>query len=608
MWTLYMEIRAASKWRIDTVELIQFLRAILKVGRETFWSERAQLLVDEERARSAAPVGADVAMALIRIYAKFGDIQAIGRVVELTTEALGSEWAAAQEDYIETRVIAYARADLPATAAKALAMSGDYAAAVSDVGRSDSPRSSASRLTDTARRTPPYVMALIELLLAWARRREVSKAWACMSQLLSQGYGKSARAWNGLLHMHAIDVRYRYGLLEEAASRMHSAGVEADAATYNIMMHGSLLRGLTVKWKEWYQRMGQAGHKPGAVTYTTLFSQLARNGQWSEALNVLRTMRSANVRMTATTAASAMSMERLRNRSDRVMRRFRDRIVKGSVVSASEFAVAMATALDSPRRWTSEIALAIRCLEDGRISESAVVDAMAARLPGINAAQIPRRPLLHLLQCDAEHISAAFAAGIHASAGLFPEMGGTDGSGGSASTDGSNGSAPKTAPAGDSGAYMAVGERRRSYAQTLNVVIQFMLREGNLRQAEALIQTASEAKIDTGTPHTLISLLHAYMRTDTCQAGEDAGVATDNQRDRIAAVGRLGDSITAATFVPPTVLPIAQLVASIGSKDMAAAKEHFEQLERGVEDFPSIRAFNAMLQYACAQQDCELLE
>ncbi|KAJ2077532.1 hypothetical protein H4R24_005071 [Coemansia sp. RSA 988] len=611
MWTLYMEIRAAGKWRIDAVELMQFLRAILKVSRESFWSERAQLLVDEEKARAKAPVSADVTMALIRIYAKFGDIQAIGRVVEHTTETLGSEWTAAQEDYIETRAVAYARADLPVTAAKALAKSRDYIASVSDENWTDPPRSTANKSTDATRRTPPYVTALIELLLAWTRRREISKAWTCMSQLLSQGYGKSARAWNGLLHMHAIDVRYRYVLLEEAVSRMHSAGVEADAATYNIMMHGSLLRGLTTQWKQWYQRMGQAGHKPGAVTYMTLFSQLARNGQWSEALNVLRTMRKANIRMTATTTASAMSMERQRNRSDRVMRRFRNCIVKGNSISASEFAVAMATALDSPRQWTSEIALAIRCLEDGRISESAVVDAMAARLPGIDASRIPRRPLLHLLQSDAEHISAAFAAGMHAAAGLFSEASGPDASRG---TDGLNdmggsyGAASKSVPGCQTSTYMAVGERRKSYAHTLNVVIQYMVREGNLQQAEELIQAANEAKIDTDTPHTLISLLHAYMRADTRLEDRAAGATADKQEDRAAAVDRLRGRVTATTFVPPTVLPIAQLVASIGCKDMAAAKEHFELLERSVGDFPSIRAFNAMLQYASAQQDCELLE
>ncbi|KAJ2612610.1 hypothetical protein H4S08_002619 [Coemansia sp. RSA 1365] len=633
-----MEIRASSKWRIDEVELIQFLKAILKVSRETFWSERAQILVDEEVTRSAAPVSADVIMALIRVYAKFGDVQAIGRTVKRAVKTLGTEWAAEQEDYIETRAIAYARADLPDIAAKALDMSGDYIASVSEANSTDLPRSSAKKphgptdnLKDAAKRTPPYVMALIELLLAWTRRREVSKAWECMSQLLSKGYGKSARAWNGLLHMHAKDVRYRYELLEEAISRMNSAGVEEDAATYNIMMHGSLLRGLTMKWKEWYQRMGEAGYKASAVTYTTLFTQLGRNGQWNEALNVLRTMRRANVQIPSTTTASVMSMERQRNRSDRVMKQFRDRIVKGNIVTASEFAVAMSVALDSPKRWTSEIALAIRCLEEGRISESAVVDAMAARLPGINVSRISHRPLLHLLQRDPEHVSTSFAAGIYKAAGLFSELNGFDNSG---VLSGSDDSASNSAMDGDNSAYLAVDERRKSYAHTLNVVIQFLVREGNLRQAEALIQAAHEAKIDTGTPHTLISLLHAYMRADIRQAGEKSDVAdnqgvrvaedsqgyrvaadskayriaVDNERDRVVAVDKLGDRVAAATFVPPTVLPIAQLVMSIGRKDMVAAKEYFEQLERSVDDFPSIRAFNAMLQYASAQRDCELLE
>ncbi|KAJ1853536.1 hypothetical protein GGH12_001887 [Coemansia sp. RSA 1822] len=547
MWSMYMEVRSGSSWRVDAAETDQFLQAILRSSVGTLWCDRAQMLADELDERpECSGASPKVTMALIRVLAKFGDVQRVNAAVQKAEERHGLEWSADVTDYIETRVIAYARADLPKQAAEMLEKSNGRKAAAEQKG--------------CTKPVHPYAVALRELMLAWTRGRDADRAWACLSQLLALGYGRATREWNAMLHVHAVDMRYRFHLLEQVLGRMRSSGVKYDAATYNIMMHGSLLRGLQARWKEWFHKMEKAGHTPNAVTFTTLLVQLAHSGQWSEALQVVRYMRQNNVAATAATTASVLSMERQRNRVNRVMSHFRRQVLKGGEIAVSEFTVVVAAILDSPKKWVSETALAIRCLEDRRISESAVVDALAARLPGIGTSRIPDRPLLSLLQDDAGRVAGTFMRGIQ---GTFPE------------------SEPRQ---------LAVGAQRRSFVQTLNVVIRFLLRSHNWEQAEALMHTASEAQINTTEPHTLVSLLHWCSRSGHPQLPE------------------LKKQIAAASFVPPPALATAQLVSSIKSGDMATARVLFGQLEQQTRDFPSIRAFNAQLMYASATQDAELLE
>ncbi|KAJ1731987.1 hypothetical protein LPJ61_002259 [Coemansia biformis] len=568
MWALYMEIKATSEWRLGAEELELLLRAILRAGVGTFWCERAQALVADEERRCRQPASAGISMALMRVFAKFGDIRQFDAAAESTAKVHGAEWAAGQRDFVETRAIAFARADLPVAAERILeASQGLKAAPVVSTGEpGTTPKEQKDRQRGPGVVPPPHAIALREVMLAWVRCRDAERAWACLSQLLSIGYGRAVREWNSLLHLHAEDMRYRYPLLEQVLMRMREAGVAYDAATYNIMMHGSLLRGMQPRWKQWYQRMEMDGHKPDVVTYTALFTQLARNGQWGEALMVIQHMRRANIMHTAETAASIMSMDRQRNRSDRVMAQFRRRVLKGGTVPASEFSMVVAAALDAPKKWVSEIALALRCLEDGRVAESAVVDALAAQLPSIGASQIPGRPVLRLLQGDADHVGRVLSASI-AEAGEG-----------------------KSPPASEPGDFMAAGDRRRSFAQTLNVAIRFLIRTKRLEQAEALVRAAGEARVDMGAQHTLISLLHLCAR---------AGKSVPHD---------MSEKIAATTFAPPSALPVALLVTSIKSGDMAAAKAHFDVLEQGADGLPSTRVFNALMMYAAAVQDTTLLE
>ncbi|KAJ2359296.1 hypothetical protein IWW50_000018 [Coemansia erecta] len=546
MWSLYMEIRSASKWRTDAVETEQFLQAILRSSVGTMWCDRALLIVSEVQQQDGI-VSKELAMALIRVLSKFGDIVQVNTVVQKAICNHGTKWAAGLPDYIETLAIAFARADLPARAAEMLDKSDGRKAAAEKKG--------------CTKPVPPYAVALREVMLAWTRCRDADRAWTCLSQLLSLGYGRATREWNAILHVHAEDMRYQYQLLEQVLVRMGEAGVQYDVATYNIMMHGCLLRGLQARWKDWFRKMELAGHTPDAVPFTALLVQLAHSGRWNEVLHVVRFMRQNKIATTAATTASVMSMERGRNHVNRVMSQFRRQVLKGGEIAVNEFTVVVAAILDSPKKWVSETALAIRCLEDRRIPESAVVDALAARLPGIGTSRIPDRPLLSLLQDDAGSVAGAFMRGIH---GTFSES--------------------------ESGRALAVGARRRSFVLTLNVVIRFLLRGRNWEQAEALVSAANEAKIDTNTPQTLLSLLHWCASSGQGKSPE------------------LKKRILEASFVPPIVLPTAQLVSSIKGGDMSAAHALFEQLEKQVEDFPSIRAFNALLMYASAVQNADLLE
>ncbi|KAJ2797638.1 hypothetical protein H4R21_004239 [Coemansia helicoidea] len=336
---------------------------------------------------------------------------------------------------------------------------------------------------------------------------------------------------------------------------MREAGVAYDAVTYNTMMQGSLLRGLQARWKQWLQRMELDGHQPDAATYTALFSQLAQSGQWAEAQRVAEHMRQANIPQPPAMAAAEMSLDRQRGRSDRVMARFRRLALRAAELPAAEFAMAAQTALDAPQRWAAEVALAIRCLEDGRVAESPVVDALAAQLPGIDAARIAGRPVLQLLCGDPNRIWHAFAEGL---AGTAPSV--------------------------------AAGGRRRSSAQTINVALRFLIRTRRLDQAKALLRAARAAHVDVGAPHTLVSLVHLYTRSGR-------PVPPD-----------LSEQLTQATFAPPPAALIAQLVHSIKGGDLAAARTHYEALEAAADGLPSTRVFNALLMYAAAVPDCALLE
>ncbi|KAJ2616927.1 hypothetical protein GGF44_005881, partial [Coemansia sp. RSA 1694] len=68
MWTLYADIKRSTAWRISDEELAQFLRAIQRAGMGMAWLQRA-----EELAGESPVLGSDATMALLRVYAKYGD-------------------------------------------------------------------------------------------------------------------------------------------------------------------------------------------------------------------------------------------------------------------------------------------------------------------------------------------------------------------------------------------------------------------------------------------------------------------------------------------------------------------------------------------------------
>ncbi|KAI9500073.1 hypothetical protein BX070DRAFT_66005 [Coemansia spiralis] len=550
MWELYALIKRSSDWRVGEDELALFLGAILRAGNTAVWCRRAKEL-SAEAASKGGGVGPSATMSLLRVCAKFGDLQGFNQVADRASSLL----LLAQGDFHATKAIAYARADLPAQAEQSLpeAQLLSLQALASQAHAARSPGGK-------PRPVPPGVLALREILLSWTRRRGIEQAWATMDRLLKLGYGRAPREWNALLHMHSLDARYKYSLLEQVLARMADSGVRPDRSTYNIMMHACLLRGLQARWKDWLKRMELAGLKPDSHTLAALASQLAGTGQWSEALSVLAAIKRGG--HTVQTVVR-MTIAQRQKGAGAVMRMFRDNVVRGRPVSAHEFTLVAAAALDCPALWASEIALLLQCLETQRVEESAAVDAMAARLPGLSlCAQKAAacRPLLQALQQD----------GPEAAAGELLES--------LRSGDVSRGAAARLA-AGDA--------RRASFARMLNVVAQTLLQRGRVEQAERLICAAEEAQIDTGMPHTLLALIyHAPQPAPT----------------------ELASSLEPSTLLHPTAAPTALLVACIRRREMSAAQAHFRRLEELVDSHPSLRAFNAMFMYARAMHDPRALE
>ncbi|KAJ2840768.1 hypothetical protein FBU31_000144 [Coemansia sp. 'formosensis'] len=441
IWILYEGIKRSTSWRINDRELAQFLRAILRKGVGMAWYQRAEQLAGE-----SAVLGREATMGLLRVYAKYGDTHKFETTAREAERLLGEGWSATHGDYVETHAIAYARADLPAQAQSIL---------------ENNPSSDPSRS-----------LGLLELLLAWTRARKVDQAWATLSQLQALGSELQARGWNALLHMHAVDERYKMELVEKVYRRMLQAGGTADQATFNILMHAALVRGRQGRWNHWYQRMEAAGFAADAYTHTALAAALIDAGHWAEAARVIRHMRSSGDAPTPATAVAAMQMQRRRGRVAVVMARFRQVVSRGAVIEPYEFTQVAGEALADTREWVAEIALLIRCLEDGRVPASPDVDALAAHLPGLSAEAMTNRPLLQSLYNDPVQASQALVASL---------------------------SAQDQHPIGSS---LVVGEHRKSYAATLNAVVRNLLRCGRLRQAEQLVHAAHRAQIDVDSVKT----------------------------------------------------------------------------------------------------------
>ncbi|KAJ2402666.1 hypothetical protein GGI23_000549 [Coemansia sp. RSA 2559] len=579
MWELYQAIKQSEPaWRLTNTEVLQFLGAILRAGdRSDVWNSRAQQLADCEWERgSSAETDAKVILGLLRIHAKFSDLAGFDKTMAQRVKPHHSRilWLMEQDDLYETKAIALARAGLPMQAEETLlraaqqltpSMCSAFRLNVAQVN-------SLKGQHVWTRPVPPGVVALKELVLAWARNRDVDRAWDAINRLLGLGYAQSPREWNALLHMHALDPRYRYELLERVLDRMDSAGVKKDHATYNIVLQGCLLRGLQARWKDWLRRMQAAGYEGDVYTYMALASQLVATGQWSEALRVIEALKKCKAKPgPAASAAStvvAMRIERQRNRAAKVMARFREDVFRGRHISVHEYALVAAVALDCPARWTTEIALLIRYLEDGCIEENAVVDALAARLPGLDETQIKGRPLLHTL------LSLGSAEGDLIANEITSMR-----------------QQPGASAAGFVALISAAGSSgRKRIPGALDVVVQALLRSGSLDQAERLIRATSEAAIDVSAPSTLLSILYHMLG----QPGAAADVAAY--------------TLQAARFVPPTMAPTALLVASIRNNDLAAAQGHFARLEQLAATHPSARAFNALLYYAQATGDARALE
>ncbi|KAJ2086512.1 hypothetical protein IW138_005632 [Coemansia sp. RSA 986] len=595
MWELYQAIKQSAKdWRLDNTEVLQFLGAILRAGdRGDVWSIRALRLADHEGTRADAGADAAVILALLRIHAKFSDLAGFEKTVaNRTRHKKGAIMRhMVQDDFYETKAIALARAGLPKQAEKTLLMS--------DKARL-TPESCAAFQRNVAevnsrpgqhvwtRPVPPGIVALREILLAWARDRNVDRAWGTIDQLMMLGYVQSPREWNALLHMHALDPRYQYELLERVLERMRAAGVKKDHATYNIMMQGCLLRGLQMRWRDWLKKMQGAGHEPDVYTYATLAGQLVATGQWSEALRIIDAMKT-KAKTSPTTSAGAestvamMRIERQRNQTAKVMSRFRENVFHGRHISVREFTLVAAAALDCPAQWTTEIALLIQCLEDGCIEESAVADSLAARLPGLDDSRIKERPLLRVLRLLGQDDTAAAAAAAAAAAVGDSIVKGIDCVEHSATPTDNAGFISQLAATGSS-------EHKR-VPGALDAILQSLLRNGSLEQAERLIHATRNASIDVSAPSTLLSILYHMLRLP----GTDAADAATH-------------TLTAMRFVPPTLVPAALLVACIKNEDLEAAHEHFAHLEWLVEKHPSVRAFNALLYYAQKTDDTRTLE
>ncbi|KAJ1888788.1 hypothetical protein LPJ66_008390, partial [Kickxella alabastrina] len=70
----------------------------------------------------------------------------------------------------------------------------------------------------------------------------------------------------------------------------------------------------------------------------------------------------------------------------------------------------------------------------------------------------------------------------------------------------------------------------------------------------------------------------------------------------------LMEAISLATFSQPAAPLATQLVRALRCGDMALAQSAFASVERAAEDFPTVRAFSALLSYAVAMRDPALLE
>ncbi|KAJ2870481.1 hypothetical protein FB639_004616, partial [Coemansia asiatica] len=480
-------------------------------------------------------------MRSLRVHAKFGDLRRFDIARFRFDSMFGSGWSRSQRDFVSVHAVLYAKMDLPAQAEKILESHAEEI----------EPR---SVCTNKHQLVPMRAMALKEIMLAWTRAGNEPKAWETISQLLVLGYGRTAPEWNALLHMHAVDLRYRFNLLEEVLARMRRAGVAFDAVTHNIMMHASLLRGNQAQWRNWYGQMERAGFTPSAYTYVAVATQLARCGRWSEARDTLEQMRSKKIRMTDAARTALDSLESNSNRIPQLMARFRSDVLAGRRISAQQFATVAVAALGCPGVWAAEIALLISCLEDGRVEESAVVDAMAAGLPGVDRRRVASRLFL---KTDAESAATAFMLDIE-----------------------------DALPGKRSQRFMMSGSQRRSFTATLSVVIKSLLRDGLETQAKALVAAAERAKIAVNSEHTLLALLRY------CQSHPPD----------------LGDKIASTTFTQPTAVSISLLVRCIRIGDLEAAREHFVQLERLIEDYPKINGFHALLLYAHAAGEAELFE
>ncbi|KAJ2594822.1 hypothetical protein H4R99_005601 [Coemansia sp. RSA 1722] len=539
IWHMYRELVARSQWRLGPIELAQFLDAILRVGVDSVWSGRAEELVEEH----LAAVDCESALLSLRVFAKFGDLRRFDIAWCRYDDLFGAGWSRSQSDFISIHATLYAKLDLPAQAETIL-----------NAHKEKIESRSASTSKHINQPPPARAMALKEIMLAWTRAGNGPKAWEAISKLLVAGYGRTAPEWNALLHMHAVDLRYRFNLLEEVLARMRRAGVAYDAATYNIMMHASILRSNQAQWRDWYGQMERAGFSPTAHTYVSVATQMARCGRWSEARETLEQMRAKKIRMTGAAKSALDSLESGSNRIPQLMARFRSDVLAGRRISAQQFATVAVAALGCPSVWAAEIALLISCLEDNRVEEGAVVDAMAAKLPGFDARKAPDRPLLTL---DAESAAKAFMLDI---------------------SDSLPGKRTQLMIAGNS--------QRGSFAATLNVVIKSLLRDGLESQAKALVAAAESANIAVNSQHTLLALLRY------CQSHPPD----------------LREKVSSTTFTQPTAVSSSLLLRSVKTGNLQTAHEHFTQLERLIEDYPKVKGFYALLLYAHALGDANLLE
>ncbi|KAJ2660558.1 hypothetical protein IWW48_002895 [Coemansia sp. RSA 1200] len=582
LWELYQTVLgSAENWQLGKAEAMQFLAAIHRASdRADVWCGRARTIASIVDTTADAALRAAVALALARIYARFGDLAGLESAVAGIAHG-GDEEAMRlmeQDDYHETRAIALARAGLPQQAEEALQLAdgAKLTPEACEQFRHNVAQTTSKRGPRVWMRPEPAgVEALRNILAAWARSRGVGRAWATMDRLLTLGYAGSSREWNALLHMHALDPRYRYELLEHVLERMRNAGAKRDHATYNIIMQGCLLRGLQPQWRSWLVRMQDAGFAPDVYTYATPAAQLAATGQWSEAHRVVEAMRrTAKAAPTRTISANAaMRIERQRNRSTPIMDRFRANVFYGRAISAEEFAGVAAVALDCPARWPTEIALLVRCLEEGCVADSAVISSLAARLPGLDDKLVGDRPLLRMLRSLGRSADAgsAIVEGVGAMGGNTVDAGAE----------------------GGSDAMRQLGGGRRRVPGALDAIVQRLLRGGAVGQAERLLHAARDASIGVGSSATLLSVLHHMLRQPSSSGGIVASAA---------------EELAAARFLPPTHVPAALLAARVKSGDMEAAHEHFVRLERLVEQYPSLRAFNALLYYAQTRGDALTLE